>query len=88
MLYVFFYFILLFLCVLVTQLCPILCDPVNCSPPVSSVHGILQVRILGWIAIPYPGHLPYPGIEPWSTSLQADSLPFESPGKHNRFTVW
>ena len=33
-------------CVLVTQLCPTLCDPMDCSLPGSSVHGILQGRIL------------------------------------------
>ena len=37
--------------VLVAQLCPTLCDPMDCSPPGSSVHGILQARILEWIAI-------------------------------------
>ena len=31
-----------------------LCDPMDCNPPGSSVHGILQVRILRWVAIPYP----------------------------------
>ena len=40
--------------VLVTQSCLTLCDPMDCSPPVSSVHGILQVRILEWVAIPFP----------------------------------
>ena len=35
----------------VSQLCPALCDPVNCSLPGSSVHGISQARILGWVAI-------------------------------------
>ena len=35
----------------VTQSCPTLCDPVDCSPPGSSVHGILQARILEWVAI-------------------------------------
>ena len=35
------------------QLCPTLCDPVDCSPPGSSVHGILQARILEWVAIPF-----------------------------------
>ena len=35
----------------VTQLCLTLCDPVDCSPPASSVHGILQARILEWVAI-------------------------------------
>ena len=37
----------------VTQLCPILCDPVYCSPPGTSVHGILQARILEWVAISF-----------------------------------
>ena len=40
-------------CVLVTQLCPTLCDPMDCSPPDSSVHGILQARILEQVAIPF-----------------------------------
>ena len=34
------------------QLCPTLCDPMDCSPPGSSVHGILQARILEWVAMP------------------------------------
>ena len=38
---------------LVAQSCPILCDPTNCSLPGFSVHGILQARILEWIAIPF-----------------------------------
>ena len=38
--------------VLVAQLCSILCNPMGCSPPGSSVHGILQARILEWVAIP------------------------------------
>ena len=40
-------------CVLVAQSCPTLCDPIDCSPPGSSVHGILQARILEWIAMPF-----------------------------------
>ena len=36
---------------LVAQSCPTLCDPMDCSPPGSSVHGILQVKILEWVAI-------------------------------------
>ena len=38
-------------CVLFTQLCPILCNPMDCSPPGSSVPRILQARILEWVAI-------------------------------------
>ena len=40
-------------CVWITQSCLTLCDPTNCSPPGFSVHGILQARILEWIAIPF-----------------------------------
>ena len=35
----------------VTNSCPTLCDPMDCSPPGSSVHGILQAGILEWVAI-------------------------------------
>ena len=54
------------------QSCPTLCDPMDCSPPGSSVHGTLQTRILEWIAIPSSGDLPNPGIEP--TSLTSSAL--------------
>ena len=65
----------------VAQSCPTLCDPMDCSPPVSSVHGILQARILEWV-LPFssPGDLPNPGIEPRCPALQAHSLPSEPPG--------
>jgi len=39
--------------VLVIQLCPTIFDPMDCSPPGSSVHGILQARILEWVAISF-----------------------------------
>ena len=39
--------------VLVAQLCLTLCDPMNCSLPVSSVHGILQARILEWVSMSF-----------------------------------
>ena len=39
--------------VLVTQSCLTLCNPMNCSLPDSSVHGILQARILKWVALPF-----------------------------------
>ena len=35
------------------QLCPILCDPMDCSPTGSSVHGIFQARVLEWVAIAF-----------------------------------
>ena len=39
--------------VLVAQSCLTLCDPMDCGPPGSSLHGILQARILEWVAIPF-----------------------------------
>ena len=63
---------------LVTQSCWTLS---NCSPPGSSVHGILQARILVGLPFPSPGHLPNPGIEPGSPALQADSLPLYHLGR-------
>ena len=65
--------------VLVAQSCPALYNPLDSSPLTSSVHGILQAIILEWVAIPSPGDLPDPGIEPRSPALQADSLPSEPP---------
>ena len=38
---------------LVAQLCPIFCDPMDCIPPGSSVHRILQARMLEWAATPF-----------------------------------
>ena len=65
----------------VAQPCLTLCNPMDCSLPGSSIHGIFQARILEWVAISSPGDLPNPGIEPQSPSLQADTLPSEPPGK-------
>ena len=42
-----------FVCVLVAQSCPTLCDPTDCSPPGSPVHGIFQARVLEWVAISF-----------------------------------
>ena len=53
------------------------CDPMDCSQPGSSVHGVLQPRILEWVPFPSPGDLPNTGIEPGSPALQADSFPTE-----------
>ena len=67
---------------LVTQLCLTLCDHMDCSPLGSSVLGILQARLLEWVAMPSSrGDLPNPGIELRSPALQAASLPSEPPGK-------
>ena len=57
------------------------CDPMDCSLPGSSVYGLLQARILEWIAISSPEDLPHPGVKLPSPALQADSLLNELWGK-------
>ena len=66
----------------VAQSCLTLCDPVDCSPPGSSIHGIPQARVLEWGScfLP-PGDPPDPGIKNVSPALQVDSLLSEPPGK-------
>ena len=62
---------------LVAQLCLTLCEPTEFSPPVSSVRGISQARILEWVP-------PDPGTQtasPVSPALPEDSLPAEPSGK-------
>ena len=66
---------------LIVQSCLILCNLMDCSPPGSSVHGILQARILEWAAISSPGGLPNPVIETASLALQAGFFTAESLGK-------
>ena len=63
------------------QSCPILCDPMDCSPPGSSVHGISQARIMEWVVISFSRVSSHPGIKPRSLTLQVDSLQAEPPGK-------
>ena len=65
----------------VAQLCLTLCDCMDCSLPGSSVHGILQARILEWVGIPFLlyGMFPTKGLNPGLPL--ANSLPSEPPGK-------
>ena len=67
--------------VLVTQLCPTLCNSKDCSPPDSSVHGILQARILEWVAIPFSRGFFQPRDQTWDFCIVGRLLPSESPGK-------
>ena len=55
------------------------CDPMDCGPPGSSAHGILQARILERVAISFSRGSSHPGIEPRFPTLQDDSLPPEPP---------
>ena len=57
-----------------------LCDPMDCSLPGSSVHGILQARILEWVGVPSPGDLPNPWIESRSPTLHEDCWLSEQQG--------
>ena len=60
----------------VTRSCPTLCDPMDYT-----VHGILQARMLEWVAYPFFRGSSQPGIKPRSPPLQVDSLPAEPLGK-------
>ena len=64
------------------QLCPTLCDPIDGSPPGSSIHGILQARTLEWIAISFTNAWKWkvkvkslscvrPSVTPWTAAFQA-----------------
>ena len=65
----------------VTQECTILCDPMDCNPPFSSVMEFSKQEYWSELLFPYLGDLPNPGIEPGSPALQSDSLPSETPRK-------
>ena len=71
--------------VLISQSCLSLCDPMDCSPPGSSVHGISQARTLQWVAIPFSVGSSPPRDQTWvsckSPALQVASLSSEPPGK-------
>ena len=65
----------------VTQSCPTLCDPMDCNLLGFSVHGILQARILEWIAISFSKGSFQPRDRTQSPALEADALTSETPGK-------
>ena len=65
----------------VAQSCPSLCDPVDCSRPDPSVHGIPQAIILEWVAILSQGNLPDAGIESVSPVLAGRFFTTEPSGK-------
>ena len=74
---------------LAAQSCLIPCDPVDCSPPGSSVHGASPGKStgLGCHAL-LQGILLTQGIEPRSPTLQADSLPAELPGEYVHVCIY
>ena len=64
-------------CVLIAQSCPALCDPMDCSLSDSSVHGILQARILEWVAISFSRVSSWPRDWTWVSCIA-----------HRFFTIW
>ena len=60
--------------------CIQLCDPMDCSPPGSSVHGILQARIVEWVAISFSRHMEYSAIRKEQNNAPV-FLPGESQGQ-------
>ena len=77
-------------CVLVAQSCPTLCyTPMDRSVLGSSVHEILQARILDWVAISFSRGSSQPRDQTQSPTLHADSLPSELQGKwYNHLGHW
>ena len=66
------------------QSCPTLYDPMDCSPPGSSVHGILQARILEWVAMPFSKGSSWPRDRTWVSFVSCIAGEFfttEPPGK-------
>ena len=74
---------LVYVCAKLLQSCLILCGPVECSLPGSSVHGILQARNWSGLPCPSPGDLPDPGIK--HASLTSPAL---AGGFFNTTTTW
>ena len=73
---------------LVAQSCLTLCDPIDCSPQDSPVHGDCPGKntVVGCHTLS-PGDLLNLGMEPGSPALQVDSLPAELPGKLSKYVV-
>ena len=69
-------------CAKLPHLCLTLCHPTDCSPPDSSVRGVLQVRILEWVTVLSSGGLPNRGIEPASYVSRIGN-PYFSPTHEN-----
>ena len=69
--------------VLVTQSCPALCDPMDCSHQAPLSMGFSRQEYWSGLPFPSPGDLHDPGIKPGSPALQADSLPSKPPGKQS-----
>ena len=84
----------------IAQSCPTLCNPMDCSPPGSSIHGILQARILRWVAISFSRGSSLPRdrtqisriagrpFNPWVTREAPDNFWINSSHLHNLHEVY
>ena len=70
------------------QLCPTLCDPMDCGLPGSSVHGISQTRILEWVATSFFRGSSNPRTKPVSSAWPVDSLPLSHLGSPQKVLGW
>ncbi|XDC69266.1 hypothetical protein R6Z07F_000439 [Ovis aries] len=71
-----------------TQLLPTLCDPMDCTPPVSPSVGLPRQEYWTELPFPSPGEIPDPGTEPRSPALQADALPLSHLGSLYIYTTY
>ena len=71
-------------CAKLAQSCPTLGDPVDCSRQAPLSMGFPRQEYWSGVPFPSPGDLPHPGSELSSLTLQADSLPYEPPGKPSK----
>ena len=67
--------------VVVAQSCPTVCDPMDCNPPDSSVHGIFQIRILELVVIPFSRGSSHPRDWTWVSQIMGRFFTAEQPGK-------
>ena len=79
--------VLVALCCSVSKSCPTLCDPVDCSPPGCSVHGISQARILEWVAISFSGGSSQPMDRTQVSCLAGRFFTTKPPGKPRYFST-
>ena len=66
---------------LLAQSCLTLCDPMDCNPPGSSVHIILQASLLEWVAIPFSRGYSWPRVRNWVSHIAGSSLSLKPWGK-------
>ena len=83
---------LVIMTVLVAQLCMTLCEPMNCSPSGSSVHGILKTKMLEWVAIPFSSGSSQPRDQTWVSCIAGSFFTIwatrEAPGVAGKSQFW